>query len=99
MGRNVYAFIQPKETEKAIIEKKFSAFTQAMPQKCKDLRTFVIPCTIGDNKFKIFMMDLGASINVMPTSVYKNLDFGPLQNIGLTIQLENISNARPAGVV
>ncbi|PNX70044.1 hypothetical protein L195_g064701, partial [Trifolium pratense] len=45
------------------------------------------------------MLDLGASINVMPTSVFNNLDLGPLQHTGLTIQLANRSNARPVGVV
>ena len=45
------------------------------------------------------MLDLGAGINVMPNSVYNNLCLGPLQHIGLIIQLANRSNARPAGVV
>lgn len=45
------------------------------------------------------MLDLGASINVMPTSVYNNLDLGPLQNTGLIIQLANRSNTCPIGVV
>ncbi|XP_050897314.1 uncharacterized protein LOC127104155 [Lathyrus oleraceus] len=88
MGINVYAFIHPN----------ISAITQDMPQKCKDPETFVIPCTIGDNKFENCMVDLEASINVMPTPVYNNLDLDPLQNTCLTIQLANKSNARPAGV-
>ncbi|KAI5424413.1 hypothetical protein KIW84_030558 [Lathyrus oleraceus] len=70
-----------------------------MPQKCKDPGTFSIPCTIGDTKFENCMFDLGASINVRPNSVYNNLDLGPLQHIGLIIQLANRSNVRPAGVV
>lgn len=45
------------------------------------------------------MLDLGASVNVMHTSVYNNLDLGPLQNTSLTIQLANMSNVRPARVV
>ncbi|KAI5432038.1 hypothetical protein KIW84_035971 [Lathyrus oleraceus] len=73
--------------------------TQAMPQKCKDPGTFFIPCTIGGTKFENCMLDLRASINVMPTFVYNNLDLGPLQNTSLMIQLENKSNALPAGVV
>ncbi|XP_050896549.1 uncharacterized protein LOC127103328 [Lathyrus oleraceus] len=55
MGRNVSDFIQPKTPEKSITEQNVSAFTQAMPQKCKDPRTFAIPCTIGDNFFILDM--------------------------------------------
>ncbi|XP_050897500.1 uncharacterized protein LOC127104362 [Lathyrus oleraceus] len=96
LGRNISALIQPKHSpEKATV----SSLNQAIPQKCKDPGTFVIPCTIGDNKFNNCILDLGAGINVMPTSIYNNLDLGPLQHIGLIIQLANRSNARPIGVV
>ena len=91
LGRNISALIQPKHSpEKAIV----SSLNQTIPQKCKDPGTFVIPCTIGDSKFDNCMLDLGESINVMPTSIYNNLDLGPLQHKGLIIQLENRSNAR-----
>ncbi|XP_050919704.1 uncharacterized protein LOC127137276 [Lathyrus oleraceus] len=96
LGRNISALIRPKHSpEKAIV----SSLNQAIPQKCKDPGTFAIPCTIGDSKFDNFMLDLEAGINVMPTSVYNNLDLGPLQHTGLIIQLANRSNARPIGVV
>lgn len=70
-----------------------------MPQKCKDPGTFSIPCTIGNSQFENAMLDLGASINVMPTSIFNSLALGPLQSTGVTIQLANRSNARPAGLV
>ncbi|XP_050889185.1 uncharacterized protein LOC127094387 [Lathyrus oleraceus] len=75
LGRNISAPIQPKHSpENATI----SSLNQAIPQKCKDPRTFYIPCIIGDSKFDNCMLDLRAGINVMPTSVYNNLDLGPL---------------------
>ncbi|RDX86997.1 hypothetical protein CR513_31602, partial [Mucuna pruriens] len=37
------------------------------------------------------MLDLGASINVMPTSIYKSLNFGDLEPTRMTIQLANRS--------
>ncbi|RDX98852.1 hypothetical protein CR513_18186, partial [Mucuna pruriens] len=46
-----------------------------------------VPCTIGDCTFANAMLDLGASINVMPTSIYKSLNFGDLEPTGMTIQL------------
>ncbi|XP_050876540.1 uncharacterized protein LOC127080255 [Lathyrus oleraceus] len=79
LGRNISALIQPKHSpEKATV----SSLNQAIPQKCKDPGTFYIPCTIGDSEFDNCMLDLGADINVIPTSVYNNLDLGPLQHTG-----------------
>ncbi|XP_061353943.1 uncharacterized protein LOC133298627 [Gastrolobium bilobum] len=54
------------------------------------------------NKSCIFddcMLDLGASINVMPESVYKSLGLGPLCATGVVIQLANRSNAHPSGLI
>ncbi|XP_057791181.1 uncharacterized protein LOC131008311 [Salvia miltiorrhiza] len=45
------------------------------------------------------MLDLGASINVMPYSVYKDLQLGPLKDTRVIIQLANRSTAYPKGVV
>ncbi|RDX69427.1 hypothetical protein CR513_51458, partial [Mucuna pruriens] len=53
---------------------------QALPKKCRDPRIFSVPCTISDCTFADAMLDLGASINVMPTSIYKSLNFGDLAN-------------------
>ncbi|XP_045791710.1 uncharacterized protein LOC123886438 [Trifolium pratense] len=95
LGRNVSAFIQPKNGSSANV----SVLSQTMPEKCDDPGVFGIPCSIGDHKFENCMLDLGAGINVMPTSIYNNLDLGPLQPTGLIVQLANRSNARPAGKV
>ena len=45
------------------------------------------------------MLDLGASINVMPMSVYTSLRLGPLKETGVVIQLANRSSVFPAGVI
>ncbi|RDX79537.1 hypothetical protein CR513_40022, partial [Mucuna pruriens] len=39
---------------------------QALPKKCRDPGIFSVPCTIGECTFANAMLDLGASINVMP---------------------------------
>ena len=70
-----------------------------LPQKCKDPSTFIVPCTIGDCIFKDAMLDLGASINVMPTSVYISLHLGYLKPIGVVILLANRSVTIPLGVI
>ncbi|RDX71282.1 hypothetical protein CR513_49394, partial [Mucuna pruriens] len=60
-----------------------------LPKKCRDPGIFSIPCTIGECTFVDVMLDLGASINVMPASIYRSLNFGDLEPIGMTIQLTN----------
>ena len=44
------------------------------------------------------MLDLGASLNVMPTLVYTSLGLSPLKQIGVVIQLANRRNAFLTGV-
>ncbi|RDX76759.1 hypothetical protein CR513_43204, partial [Mucuna pruriens] len=68
---------------------------QALPQKCRDPGIFSISCTIGACTFADAMLDLGASINVMPTSIYKSLNCGDLEPTGMTIQLTNRSVVQP----
>ncbi|KAM0964170.1 hypothetical protein ACFX2A_023561 [Malus domestica] len=45
------------------------------------------------------MLDLGASINVMPYSIYASMNLGELKNDGVIIQLADRSNAYPKGVL
>uniref|UniRef100_A0A151UFG8 Uncharacterized protein n=1 Tax=Cajanus cajan TaxID=3821 RepID=A0A151UFG8_CAJCA len=59
MGRNISVLI--------------GKFFPHIPEKCKDPGTFYVPYIIGNNKFKNVMLDLGASINVMPLSIFKSL--------------------------
>ncbi|RDX76769.1 hypothetical protein CR513_43198, partial [Mucuna pruriens] len=67
-------------------------------EKCRDPGIFSVPCTIGKCTFANAMLDLGASINVMPTSIYKALNFGDLEPIGVTIQLANRSVVQPLDI-
>ena len=70
-----------------------------LPSKLKDPGSFTIPCTIGKTRFSKAMLDLGASINVMPYSVFASLNLGTLKEIGVVIQLIDISNAYVRGVL
>ncbi|CAN6711517.1 unnamed protein product [Malus baccata var. baccata] len=45
------------------------------------------------------MVDLGASVNVMPYSIYASMNLGELKNDGVIIQLVDRSNAYPKGVL
>ncbi|CAN6700814.1 unnamed protein product [Malus baccata var. baccata] len=80
------------ENVSAILQRK-------LPPKCKDPGSFTIPCVIGNSMFEYAVLDLGASINVMPYSIYASMNLGALKNDGVIIQLADRSNAYPKGVL
>ncbi|KAH9803303.1 hypothetical protein KPL71_001711 [Citrus sinensis] len=80
------------ENVSAVLQKK-------LPPKCKDPGMFTIPCKIGSVRVEKTLLDLGASINVMPRSIYSSLNIGPLKETGVIIQLADRSNAYPDGVL
>ncbi|KAK8691202.1 hypothetical protein V6N13_074720 [Hibiscus sabdariffa] len=73
--------------------------TRRLPPKLKDQGMFMIPCKIGNVGIKRAMCDLGASINVMPLSVYKTLSADPLKETRITVQLADRSTVYPEGVL
>ncbi|CAN6700804.1 unnamed protein product [Malus baccata var. baccata] len=83
--------VKVSENVSAVLQRK-------LPPKCKDPGSFTIPCVIGNTKFEHTMLDLGASINVMPYSIYASMNLGELKNDGVIIQLADRSNAYPKGV-
>ncbi|KAM2611891.1 hypothetical protein TB2_031939 [Malus domestica] len=72
---------------------------QKLPPKRKDPGSFTISCVIGNTHFKSAILDLSASINVMPYSIYASMNLGELKNDGVIIQLADRSNAYPKGVL
>ena len=56
------------------------------PVKCKDLGSPTISCKIGDRLIERFLLDLEASVNLMPYSVYLQLGLGELKPITMTLQ-------------
>ncbi|XP_009624859.1 uncharacterized protein [Nicotiana tomentosiformis] len=47
--------------------------SRLIAEKLSDPGSFTIPCPIGSYAFAKALCDLGASINVMPLSIYKKL--------------------------
>ncbi|CAN6552090.1 unnamed protein product [Malus baccata var. baccata] len=54
---------------------------------------------VRNTRFESAMLDLRASINVMPYSIYASMNLGELKNDGGIIQLADRSNAYPKGVL
>ncbi|KAL0319983.1 UNVERIFIED_CONTAM: hypothetical protein Sradi_5259800 [Sesamum radiatum] len=67
------------DKERIIFGKNVSAvINRKLPEKCKDPSMFKLPCVIGNKRIERAMLDLGASINVMPYSVYQALNLSTL---------------------
>ncbi|XP_075103637.1 uncharacterized protein LOC142178211 [Nicotiana tabacum] len=45
-----------------------------IPQKCVDLGSFTIPCSLGNETFDKALCDSGASINLLPLSIFRKLE-------------------------
>ncbi|CAM8953230.1 unnamed protein product [Rhodiola kirilowii] len=86
--------------DQELMSRNVSAVIQRkVPPKCGDPGTYTIPCTIGNIRIENCMLDLGASINVLPYSIYSCLRIGPLEPAGLTIQLADRSLKQPEGKI
>lgn len=89
-----------KGNEKVTIGENISAvLKKKLPPKEKDPGMFAIPCTIINTDVTKCMLDLAASINEMPLSIYSSLNIGPLKYAGVIIQLADRSLAYPKGVI
>nr|GEV83366.1 reverse transcriptase domain-containing protein [Tanacetum cinerariifolium] len=69
-----------------------------LPEKLRDPDKFLIPCNFLGMAEWLALTDLGASINLMPLSVWNKL---PLPNLSLTcmtLELADRSISRPVGV-
>ena len=66
-----------------------------IPKKLKDPGTFTIPCSIGTRYNGRALCDLGANINLMQLSVFKQLRVEECRPTTVTLQLANRSHAYP----
>ena len=70
-----------------------------LPEKMKDPGSFTIPCIIGGVEIQKALYDSGASINLMPLSVSKQLSLGELIPTTITLQMADKSMVKPEGVL
>ncbi|XP_074370557.1 uncharacterized protein LOC141711774 [Apium graveolens] len=76
-----------------------SVIQYTIPPKLKDPRIFSLPCTIGEIGIKKALCDLGASVSLMPLSIYKRLNLGELKKIRISLHLIDKSIKYPLGVL
>ncbi|CAN6566554.1 unnamed protein product [Malus baccata var. baccata] len=83
----------------ALSEEVSAVLQRKLPPKLKDAGSFTIPCVIRGKEFGRALCDLGASINLMPYSVYESLNLGDLKKTKVVIQLADRSNRYPKGLL
>ncbi|GJV22022.1 hypothetical protein Tco_1371042 [Tanacetum coccineum] len=75
-----------------------SHINNSIPRKEKDPGSFTLPCFINNVCFDNALVDLGASVSVMPLSTYLNLGLGELAHTKLTVELADRTVKYPKGI-
>ncbi|GJW22562.1 hypothetical protein Tco_0033184 [Tanacetum coccineum] len=69
-----------------------------IPRKEKDPGSFTLLCFINNSCFNNALVDLGASVSVMPLSTNLNLGLGELAHTRLTVELADRTVKYPKGI-
>jgi len=91
-----------KIPDKEIVELEAgcSAIIQkSLPQKSRDPGSFTLPVTIGNLTVGRALLDLGASINLIPLSMLKKIGEVEVRPTRMTLQLADRSIKHPYGIV
>jgi hypothetical protein len=87
----------PKKT--FLIEQVSSILQYKMPVKYKDPGCPTIACKIGENRARRALLNLGASVNLLPYLVYVQLGLGELKSTSITLQLADRSIKKLRGII
>ena len=86
--------------KKEFLTEQVSAIIQRKtPVKYKDPGSLTISVNIGGTCIDKALLDLGASVNLLPYSVYKQLGLGELKPTNITLSLVDRSVKIPKGIV
>ncbi|XP_076886743.1 uncharacterized protein LOC143536693 [Bidens hawaiensis] len=66
-----------------------------VPEKLSDPGVFTIPCLFASDAMSHALADLGASINLMPYSLYEKLELGELTPTRMSLSLTDRSVKYP----
>nr|GEY05631.1 reverse transcriptase domain-containing protein [Tanacetum cinerariifolium] len=69
-----------------------------LPEKLGDPDKFLIPCDFPELDECLALADLGASINLMPLSIWRKLSLPELSSTQMILELADRSTTRPAGI-
>ncbi|GJW74629.1 reverse transcriptase domain-containing protein [Tanacetum coccineum] len=69
-----------------------------LPEKLGDPGRFLIPCDFSEFDSYLALADLGASINLMPLSIWKKLQLPGLTETKMVLELADRTISKPTGV-
>ena len=87
----------PKKVE--LTEHASSIVSNALPPKLKDPGAPLISVTVGDINIKKALLDLGASVNILPGNIFDQHDLGTLEQTDIILQLADKSTKIPRGII
>ena len=85
--------------KEAFMTEQSTLIRNNLPPKYKDLGSPTISIVVGNSKLEHALVDLGASVNLLPYSVYVDLGLGELEPTNITVQLADRSVKIPRGIV
>ncbi|KAK9187629.1 hypothetical protein WN944_019027 [Citrus x changshan-huyou] len=86
--------------QKAFLTENVSSILQhKISLKCKDPSSPTISCSIGTHTIENALLDLGASVNMLPYSIFLKLGLGELHPTPVVLQLADRSTKIPRGIV
>ena len=88
-----------KDEQITLSEEVSAVLLGKLPPKLKDPGSFTVPCTIGNKGFEGAMLDLGASINLMPYHIYKTLSLDDIKPLDIVLKIADQRRVTPRGVV
>nr|GEZ86278.1 reverse transcriptase domain-containing protein [Tanacetum cinerariifolium] len=87
------------ELTKTSLNKNCSAvILKKLPEKLGDPGRFLIPCDFLEFDHCLALADLGASINLMPLSIWKKLKLPILNDTKMVLELADRTISKPTGV-
>nr|GFA93533.1 reverse transcriptase domain-containing protein [Tanacetum cinerariifolium] len=87
------------ELTKMPLNKNCSALVlKKLPEKLGDPGRFLIPCDFSEFDNCLALVDLGASINLMPLSIWKKLRLPTLNDTKMVLELADRTISKPTGV-
>ena len=88
------------DNEKVMFTEEYNAILQRkLPLKLKDPGSFTIPCTISDFDFDKVLCYLGASVSLMPLSIFRKLGLGEVKPTTVCLQLADSFIKHPIGII
>ncbi|GJR16682.1 reverse transcriptase domain-containing protein [Tanacetum coccineum] len=76
----------------------FAIIMNKVPEKLEDPGKFLIPCALQELDRTSALADSGASINLLPHSIYKQLGLEALTPTRMSLELANRSITHPMGI-